>query len=181
MRLTKRQKIGIVVLVLGSVALLLDRMFIVPKDAPGEQTANQVFRYSLGSAQLVHNAPDVPAREDSTPNAKIVRRLDALWSEKALNLDNTRDVFSLPAAWQLQVDPATGPISTSRAALIFARKHQLKAIIMDARQCSVFIDEDFVTIGQELDGFKLVGADSESATFEGGGEQVVLRLKETDG
>jgi hypothetical protein len=177
MKLTKRQKMGVAVLVLGLGVLLVDRMFVLPQDAPGGQAA-----YSgQSSAQLIHEAPEVPASDDSAASSTIVQRLETLWSEKHLNLDDARDVFSLPAAWLAEVDPATGTVATSRAAFRFAQNHQLKAVIIDADQCSVFIDDDFLTIGQTLDGFTLVAATQDSATFEAGVERVVLRLQETDG
>jgi hypothetical protein len=38
------------------------------------------------------------------------------------------------------------------------------------------VDDHFLVIGQELDGFKLIAVDEDSATFEAGAKRVVLRL-----
>jgi hypothetical protein len=38
------------------------------------------------------------------------------------------------------------------------------------------VDDHFLVIGQELEGFKLVAVDEDSATFESGAKKVVLRL-----
>jgi hypothetical protein len=92
------------------------------------------------------------------------------------DLSQVRDAFSLPASWLAEVHPTHGPLSEQDPATMFAKNHQLEAVVLQNQARGALVDDHFLVIGQELDGFKLVAVDEASATFEAGKKQVVLRL-----
>ena len=87
-----------------------------------------------------------------------------------------RDIFLLPSSWLAEINPANRLLSKQDAATQFLKNHQLRAVVVHEKRCSVMVDDNYLVVGQEFDGFKLVSVDEGSATFEAGGKQVVLRL-----
>jgi len=177
MKLSKQQKVYTAVLVVVLGALVIDRIYLSQGRVPAEASAssNQV------SDELVPGVMDIPDSASQSPTVKLIQQLDMLWSEKNLDLNQARDAFSLPESWLAAVNPnfAKGTRAADYdqgAETSFARNHQLKAVVVQDQTRCVMVDDHFLVIGQELDGFKLIEVDKDSATFEAGAKRVVLRL-----
>jgi hypothetical protein len=169
MRLSKRQKVCFVILAVGLGALVVDRTVLRPQGGPAEASADSL----QAPGDTVAGATDHP---DLQPSAvKLTQQLETLSPDNP-NFDQIRDAFSLPASWLAEVHPENRPRSQQNAADRFGRDHQLKAVAVDGQASYALVDDHFLVIGQELDGFRLVVVDEGSATFEAGGNQVVLRL-----
>ena len=169
MRLSKRQKVCFAILALVLGALVVDRALLRPQSGPAEASA-----YSP-------EAPDEPIvgateHPDSQPSTiRLSEQLETLCPDDP-NFSQVRDAFSLPASWLAEIYPENLPGSQQDAAAIFAKSHQLEAVVLQNQARGVLVDDHFLVIGHELDGFKLVAVDESSATFAAGGKQVVLRL-----
>lgn len=167
MRLSKRQKVCVAILALGLGALVVDRALLRPQGGPAEASADSI----QAPAERVVAATEYPDIQPST--MKLIRQLETLCPDDSLDLGQVRDAFSLPASWLAEVSPASRPLSQETR---FAKSHQLRAVAVQNQARGAWVNDYFLIIGQELDGFKLVSVDEDCATFAAGGKRVVLRL-----
>jgi hypothetical protein len=174
MRLSKQQKVYLAILALVLMALVVDRTFLSRQSVTAEVSADSgllpapVFRQEDAGT-------DSPDPNSQPSSIKLAQRLEALWPDESLGLDEARDAFSLPAPWLAKVH-AQVPLPEADAVAKFAKNHQLSAVLFDQTSFAV-VDNHLLILGQELDGFKLVAVDEDSATFAAGKKQVVLRLE----
>lgn len=182
MKLSKQQKVYTAVLVIVLGALVIDRTYLSQGKVPAEASASSNQAAGEGvPGQDQSTAGGISDSTSQSPTMKLIHQLDTLWSEKNPDLNQTRDAFSLPESWLAAVNPdfAKGPRAADYeqgAETSFARNHQLKAVVVQGQERCIMVDDHFLVIGQELDGFKLIAVDEDSATFEAGAKRVVLRL-----
>jgi hypothetical protein len=182
MKLTKRQKVASAILVVVLGALIVDRTYLSPGKVSAEASASSSQTSSEPEIESIKQGV-IPEPGSQSTTMKLVQRLETLWSEKspdvrsmASAISRARDAFSLPEAWLAKVHPSGLARPEQDAVIRFTRNHQLKAVVVQGQTRCVMVDDNFLTIGQELDGFKLVAVDEESATFEAGEQRVILLL-----
>lgn len=175
MKLSKRQKTCLVLFAIAVVALVVDRAFLGGGSGPAEASASS------------NPAPDiVPPKVLDSPNAdtkpstmRLDQRLETLWLEKNLDISQTRDIFTLPASWLndiLPKKPEHIPTVKKDAVTVFITSHQLQAVVVSGQTSCVTVNDHVLTLGEELDGFKLVAIEEDSATFEFDAQRTVLKL-----
>ena len=171
MTLTKQQKVFIGIFVCILVGLVCDRTLLLPEGAGAETVGDHRIERPPVSAMTVPSLPTTPAA-----SAQFKERLDALLPDDDPVMTAARDAFTLSAAWSGGRKQNVEGSEVSE----FRKKHRLKALILHGRGQAAFVDEEFVRIGQVLDGFRLVELDEYSATFVGEGEfdgaRVVLEI-----
>ena len=173
MTLNGRQKVGVAVLAVGLGALAVDRVFVLPQNAPASEKKGFVDVYTATSSPGA-----VAATPATSARVTVAERLEAVWSDKRLTFEAPRDLFSLPNSWRRASGPATPDRSTVGAAGRFSAAHSLEAIIIDAYGDRALIDDKLVRLGERLDGYALVSVEKEFVVFEGNGERITLRLAE---
>ena len=169
MGLTKRQKTLCTVFVIGLIALVVDRVFLRPQGGPRAASAD-----STKTADASTRPSDNNADKKEPPRASVAERLNQFWPYTETVVEETRDPFALPVSWL--DNRATGPAKTPDAAALFAAQHRLTAVVLDARESYVLVNDHFLVPGQSLDGFTLVSADKRSVVFEQGSLRAVLEL-----
>jgi len=169
MRFTKRQKIMLVVFGAGLVGLAIDRVFVRSQGGPAAASA--------GSSPAAPASPlPAPGRPAAPQETLAAQCLDHLWSDKEVDFERVRDPFSLPSSWSNGTET---PVRTSLdPGALFARGHQLTAVVLDGSQSYVLIDDRLLRPGQDIDGFRLVSVEDRSALFERAGTRVSLELVE---
>ncbi|UCD48760.1 MAG: hypothetical protein JSW27_14645 [Phycisphaerales bacterium] len=172
MALNKRQRMSMGVLAIGLVALVVDRMFVLPHSAPaGQAVMTDDYTVTATSDRAV-----VPPPVSTPPDLTVAAKLEAVWSDNDLRLNGPRDPFSLPPSWPRKRGSEKPPRPTMTAGMIFATNHKLEAITVDPQGRRALIDDKLLRLGETLEGFKLVAIDGESVTFERGGQQIQLEL-----
>jgi len=194
MRLSRQQKVYLAILALALGTLLVDRHILSRQPAPAEgngepeTVAAKAPAYSEGSRgaeshllprETTAGKMGLPDPNSQDPRIKLAQRLEILWPDESLDLDQARDAFCLPAAWLSELC-AQDPLVEGDAAVQFTKTHQLNAVLIEGKMRSALVDGRLLIPGQELDGFKLIAIDESSATFEAGTKRVILRLKQTD-
>lgn len=172
MALNKRQRASMGVLAIGLVALVVDRMFVLPQSAPAGPTAAADDYTITATSETAAAPPPVSSPAGLTAATK----LETAWSDKNLRLDEPRDLFSLPPSWPRTQGPERRIVPTVTAETVFAARHRLEAITMDPQGERALIDDRLLRLGETLEGFELVAIDKESVTFEQGGQRVQLEL-----
>jgi len=148
----------------GLVGLALDRVLIRPQGGPAAASAGSV---TLPGTDL----PEAPAPPQEAP---VTQCLNRLWSDKEVDFERVRNPFALPSSWSnLKEKPARTP---SDAGEVFARRHQLTAVVLDGPRSYVLIDDRLLRPGEKIDGFRLVTVENRAALFEGAGMRVRLEL-----
>jgi hypothetical protein len=170
-KLSKRQKACLGVLVIGLGFLVVDRLYVLPKSAPAEEVDYSVHSVP-SSGRTTSGTPGNPATD---PNDRLAN-LEVIWSDRNLDLGQTRDAFSVLPSWRDGHNQDIGTTLKSDPVSRFVMRHRLKAVAISMDRTAAFIDDRFMSVGQELDGFKLVAVDQESATFELGGKRITLKL-----
>ena len=176
MTLSKRQKTGIALFGIAIVALVIDRAFLGGGNAPAGASASS----SPAPVTQTPQAPD-PPQEDSQPSTiRLSQRLETLWLEKDLDINQPRDVFTLPESWLSDIlpkKPENIPTPKKDAVTVFMTSHQLQAVVISDQTCCVTVNDHVLKLDDELDGFKLVAIKEDSATFESGTRRAILKLE----
>jgi hypothetical protein len=168
MNLTQRQKTLLAVVLVGLVGLVVDRTILRPQGGP--QAASAAAAEAGTDARAAKAAPDpnTPARRP------LAERLNDLLAGGPSGPNDVRDPFCLPATWS-----GTGgvaPEKTPDAVRVFLAKHQLKAVLIQGGASCAQVDDNYLSPGEYLDGFKLIRVDQRSAVFERQEKQAVLEL-----
>lgn len=164
-------------MLLGLCALIMDRLFILPQSAPAEQSDYSVPA-DTAAAGMASNTAD-PAMPDGTESQSVnprLAKLETLWSNKSLDVHRIRDAFSMPPAWREGPSPGLAAPVASDPLSRFVQRHRLIAVAVDSEQNTAYVDDRLLNVGQELDGFKLIAIDRQSATFEREGQRTTLKL-----
>ena len=175
MVLITRRKLLAAVLAAAVGVLVADQLGVLPT-APDEAYA--VAEAEPGPAP---SAPEAPTPAAPAPEAPtLAERLEALADGREADVTSLRDAFRAPASWRPELPkeqpkPA-GPSAEELRAQAFRQKHRLQATAVGPRGHIALMNSGCLTVGQELDGFRLVAVDGESAVFESGSAKVTLRL-----
>lgn len=175
----KKKTYGIVLLV-GLGALLVDR-FLVAEPSP-------VAARTVAPAGATADAPDPIVKASSVTGrvaaAPFPRDLPA-----PEGIELLRDAFALtPAAREAmlgdsaRLDAAAGPRADRQsAALEFQKKHRLLAVMTGPDTRVAIVDDEWVRVGQAVDGCRLLEIMGQTALFEcgdGRAELVVSTLSD---
>ncbi|MFC1635703.1 hypothetical protein ACFL5Z_12755 [Planctomycetota bacterium] len=175
MKLSKGQKMGLALLTIAAVAMVIDRAFLGGGSGPVEASASLSPTSDANTPQALD-----PPDEDSKPSMiRLGERLETLWVEKDLDINQPRDIFTLPASWLTDIlpkKPEDIPPPKEDSVTVFMSSHQLQAVAISDQTRCVTINDHVLHLGEELDGFKLVAIQENSATFEFGVRRVVLKL-----
>lgn len=175
MKLSKRQKVCVAVFAVASAGLVVDRTFLRSgTTSPSETSAAPVqvsSQISPETPPAAANLPEKPVRES------VGERLERLSSSRELVLASVQDAFSLSETWMADYRRQANPEAHLTPAERFAKDHELKAVVVSGDASIAVVDEKCLFLEQELDGFRLISVGERSATFESGGQRVVLKLK----
>ena len=87
-------------------------------------------------------------------------------------LAKLRDIFTLTAGFAAQ--PAQDAVAKVDPIDQFRQSHRVTATLLNGQRSQAMIDGRFVTLGQSVDGFRLVSMNAQSATFESPDGQAIL-------
>lgn len=156
---TQRKLLG-VVLVLGALGLGADRMFFSAKPA---DATSETESYAAETA-VTATAPAV------TSVTTMGEKLAAVAATELTTGVPDRDAFAVI------VEPRTKKVADDLAAT-FATRHRLTAVVVKSgNRGGALVDGKLVTVGQVVDGLRLVAVAPESATFAANNDTVTLRM-----
>jgi hypothetical protein len=168
MNLTRRQKALSAVFLVGLAGLVVDRTILRPQGGPSAARAES------GPPERAASAARAPAVEPPPGRVLLAQRLDALLPHGPPGSEGVRDPFSLPASWS--DNDRAGQKADPDDLDAFARRHGLRAVVIQGDGVGAQVDDTFVVPGQSFDGFQLVSVGLRCAVFERDGRQVALDL-----
>lgn len=180
MKLSKRRQISVALLVLGLVALVVDRAVLeAGSTGPAAAAASTTDTGDKGSECediLAELEASVPMLEE----ACMADRLAELAASYPPDGEAVRDAFCPSESWvrpDRPVKAAAAPVAPRSMAARFVATHQLKAIMLSSDGGSAIIGASFVRVGQTVDGFKLLDLTKTTAVLSGYGERATLHLE----
>jgi hypothetical protein len=201
MQLNKQQKIYAAVLGLAVAAFGFDRFVLGPGDDAVEEVAaapasrRPAPRRTPGRPAVARDAAPAPAVQASAAAASpaaggrpgavspaastLSARLEAVAAAQKLALNNVGDAFRPSAVWvgsPKQVAPAGEMVD---AATEFQKK-KLMAVMKQGAGGIAIIDKIYLSVGQSMDGFRLVAVKDRSAILRRGNQRVELRLRDDE-
>jgi len=179
-KLTKRQIACIIICGVALLALVCDRLLL--SDQTGPQSAAAAPRQTASARRGVPRpqATAAPAPSKRTP---IRRRLADLAERMTFDSDTDGDAMRPSDAWLAELTPADDvkvappPVVGESPTAAFRRSHRLEAVMLRDRGGQAVVNGRMLSVGETLDGFRLTGLSTTSATFESGEKTVVLTLK----
>lgn len=178
MTLTKRQKILIGFCAVLLVGLILDWTMggsgLGPDAASAEAPAEAI-------AEMAPIPIPTVETEDIEPTAGIstlADRLEDLAGEASIDAVNVEDAFCPPPAWL----PRSGAVEVAGntdgdATRTFAATHELQAVMLDdSVDARAVVNDQLLSVGQEIDGFELISVDKHSAVLASNGTEITLKL-----
>jgi len=180
MVLSKKRKIMAVVLLAAVAALVADRFLGVIPMGPDEAEASPADEYAIIEPAAAPAAAEVsgPAAA-AVPSVTLAERLERLAAAEGFDGSEVRDAFQAPASWVPQSADAAGggaPNLDEARIQAYQESHRLRATSVGVRGRMALIDDECLTVGQMLDGFRLEAVDSNAAVLVSGSLRVVLRL-----
>jgi hypothetical protein len=163
----QRKKVFFVAFALTMAALIVDRLFILPKSAGAEDTRDAAEAAAGGLMVSMPNLPETPA-----PSVSLARRLESVYPDANGTEGQGRDAFAFSGSWGATPGPQAvgGPVGE------FIRRHRLTAVAVDGQTAHALIDDRMMVPGQQLDGFTLVSIQEDHVVFASDQRQFVLSL-----
>ena len=170
-----------IVFAVAIASFVADRVFLgLGPETPEEAEA------SVGmdiAALLPESAAAFPEEilsdRPTTGRCKLADRLEEIAGKHRLELTDVKDAFRPGRSWRVEAPKkkAQLPVKTDQVeAERFVKNHRLQAVVLADRRSSAIINGRYLTIGQEMDGFKLVAVNKNSVVMASQGTQAVLRL-----
>lgn len=173
MKVTKEQKVFFGLLVVGLVALGVDRFVLSPgtAEASDDSASLLVAKAPTSAAGAASPATAVKSPAVATANNPIAQKLNDL--SESLHLANApvKDSFSVPAAWNEK------PGTVGATGKSFEQSHELSGVMVSGRHPAAMIDGKLVQVGQTVDGYKLVSVMQGAAVFQSADTFVTLRSR----
>ncbi len=177
MTLSAKHKVYGAVLVVGVIAVTVDRVLILPDEAAADRPPSAHYAVTPPSTTAVASVSDNPPSSVSTVQAVIADRLEQLAASRGFDLQRVPNAFVPPTSWEVAETPESLPAGRV-AAETFMLTHVLTGVMAAGDGGYAIIDGKTLFIGQVLDGFELLSVSDRSAVFEANGVRVELMLAE---
>ena len=171
MNVDRRKKVFLLTLVLTVGIMVVDRAFVMPRNAGARNTGEEV---KAAADELVVAVPDLP--ETVVPSVSLARRLESVCPDDQKAEDPGRDAFALPGPWRGMEGSRVWNDGPSDPVESFLERHRLTAVAVDGQTVRALIDDHVMVRGQELDGFTLVSIEEDRVVFAQGPKRLTLNL-----
>ncbi len=178
MRLSTKQKVYASILGLGVIALIVDRVVLLPQESAA-QPAEPVEPAVALSTPVVEAARElVSASVLSTSTVTIADELDRVAETRGFDLVSVPDAFQPSSSWLTGQMETEAPAPDRSVAERFKQEHTLTAVMVMGSKGYAIIDGEFLLMGQEMEGFTLVAVGDRSVVLESTEARVELTLPE---
>ncbi|MCX5654453.1 MAG: hypothetical protein NTY65_07380 [Planctomycetota bacterium] len=176
MVLSKSQISLLAVLGMSVIGMLVD-WFILPSSdslAPAKAAASAPAPPAAAAPVGASPAAAAPAKAAGAPAASVPGAVRIPLAErlKALALEDRdptaiREAFAPSAAWLASLEVAKpGGVPRPDSALDFSQQHKLTSILRRGSAGSAIVNGKVVEIGEQVDGYRLIGLTADSAVFQ---------------
>ena len=168
MKISRERQILLSLLLVGGAALGIDRLI----GKPGASVAQP----PVAPVETPPTSFPSPVAPNALRRATLAQRLQVAAGDTPL----TQSAFLVPSAWSDQVVPAISKVPAAPSEDVirpFIATHRLEGTLVLGQMDTAIINGQVVTIGQSIDGFRLVQVNTQEAILERGPARVTLRFK----
>ncbi len=166
------RKIYGAILAVALTSLVADRLFFGEGGSTPQQASASSQDVPATEAAVLHAIAEPVSQSDQ---ATLAQRLKSLEGDFGLDISKFRDAFMPSKDWLGR--GTDGEFTLETTGREFARLHQVTSILfIGDGKGSVIIDGQFVSVGQVIDGFTLIGLTDKTAVFQFAQETVELEL-----
>jgi hypothetical protein len=133
-----------------------------------------------GVTQAAPAGAALPAGAASIPTTTLSARLEAVAAARKLNLNNVGDAFRPSPVW-VAAPKQVAPVTELVDAVAEFQKKKLTTVMKQGAGGIAVIDKTYLSVGQSMDGFRLVAVKDRSAILRRGNQRVELRLRDDEG
>ena len=170
MKVTKQQRVYFGLLAIGLVALAVDRLTFSPSSAEASESPELLLvAKPAGPAGAAANVSSKAITTFATN--PVAQKLVALSESMHLTGTPTKDAFSPSLAWSGK--PTVALIDTKS----FEATHSLEGVMVSGRHPAAMIAGKLVSVGESIDGYKLVSVADGAATLQSGETLVKLHSR----
>lgn len=152
--------------------------------APAPSAATPAVPSAAAAPAGASPAAAAPAKAAGAPAASVPGAVRIPLAErlKALALEDRdptaiREAFAPSAAWLASLEVAKpGGVPRPDSAVDFSRQHKLTSILRRGSAGSAIVDGKVVEIGEQVDGYRLIGLTADSAVFQSPRQQKEVKL-----
>ena len=184
--MTKKRKVLIAVLGTGIAALAADRLIGYGPTGPSQAGAATVSQ-PVSAAGSLSDVAKVKTNDTAMLVAdSLATRLDNLRHTHQLVPTSARDAFCPSQSWLDELQPrkqseqVEAMSSDEVRARGFARSHELKAVVLIGKGGAAIIGEQYLPVGSEMDGFRLVSVDKGTAVLVLNAARVTLKMNKDE-
>ena len=174
MKFNRERKIYASLLGIAGVALAADQLFFADAQASSDASAPQAIAAAEMAPAFDPQQAQFAVTELNSTNS-LAHRLKAIAERHELSVADVNNAFEPTTGWVAPPAQVVKPLVLPGKE--FESRHQLSAIMSNARGGVAIVDSKPVEVGQELDGFKLVSLSTTRAVFKAGEAEAVLELK----
>ena len=172
MKVTKQQKLFAGLLVLGLVALVLDRCVFTPSSAEASDQASDLLIAKNPQTKAESPAPAHKATATAPAGNPVALKLTELSESMHLPGAAVKDAFCPAPTWSGTGAPTGGAEIRS-----FEQTHTLIGVMSSGGSAAAMVDGKLVRVGQSIDGYKLVSVSKGKAVFQSGEVTATLQTR----
>ena len=179
MKVTKQQKVYAGLLVLGLIALVLDRCVFTPASADASDQASDLLIAKPAQSKTESSAPARKATSTAPTGNAVAQKLTQLSESMHLPGAAVRDAFCPAPAWAADGAPKTpgAPKGITAETPNFEQTHTLIGVMLSGSSAAAMVDGTLVRVGQSIDGYRLVSVSKGRAIFRSGEVTATLQTR----
>ena len=172
MKVTKQQKVYAGLLVLGLIALVLDRCVFTPSSADASDQASDLLIAKPAQTRTESPAPAHKASATAPAGNPVALKLTQLSESMHLPGTAVKDAFCPAPTWS--GGNTAGPGAEVRS---FEQSHTLIGVMLGGASAAAMVDGKLVRVGQSIDGYKLLSVSKGKAVFQSGEITATLQTR----
>jgi hypothetical protein len=172
MKVTKQQKVYAGLLVLGLIALVLDRCVFTPASADASDQASDLLIAKPAQSRKDSPAPTRKATTTAPAGNPVALKLTELSESMHLPGTAVKDAFCPAPAWA-----GEGKSNVGGEVRSFEQTHTLIGVMFSGGSAAAMVDGTLVRVGQSIDGYKLISVSKGKAIFQSGQITAILQTR----
>lgn len=175
---SRERNVFIGILGVALAGLAVDRVFLGSGATGPAEASAAAEEYAVDPFSDVLEVELVEAADEAEPlTSALAGRLEEFARSDQRDTGDLPDIFEPSASWR-GMPSSDGAVASRPAspAEAFQAAHRLNAVMLSDSKPGAVVDGQFLTIGQDLDGFVLTSVNERSAVFKAENEQAELAL-----
>jgi hypothetical protein len=171
MKVTKQQKVYTGLLVLGLLALVLDRCVFSPSSADASDQASDLLIAKVPQTKTESPASAHKSSATAPAGNSVALKLTELSESMQRPGAAVKDAFCPAPSW---AQPGAPGVTSAPS---FQQAHTLIGVMLSGSYAAAMVDGTLVRVGDSIDGYKLISVSKGEAVFQSGDLRATLQTR----